>query len=140
MRALTIHEPYASLLVKGIKPFEFRSWNTNIRGPVAIHSALKPMDEAGKELAFKYQIDPEYGKVLGAVNILSSTLVSEVSGMKCTLIGDRVLFFTPEQLRMGYSDFGDYQYAWYVEPVVEFAEPFPAKGQQGFWNWDERTV
>jgi len=40
MKALTIHQPYASLLACGAKKYETRSWATNYRGPIAIHAGL----------------------------------------------------------------------------------------------------
>ncbi|HEX4214728.1 MAG TPA: ASCH domain-containing protein [Candidatus Dormibacteraeota bacterium] len=38
MRALTIRQPWASLIVAGIKDVENRSWRTNHRGPLLIHA------------------------------------------------------------------------------------------------------
>lgn len=39
MKALTIWQPWASLLADGEKRFETRSWATSYRGPIAIHAA-----------------------------------------------------------------------------------------------------
>jgi hypothetical protein len=36
--------------------------------------------------------------------------------------------------------FGDYstgRYAWILTLISPLAEPIPAKGKQGFWEWDE---
>lgn len=38
MKALTIKEPWASLIINGYKKYEFRSWKTNYRGKVLIHA------------------------------------------------------------------------------------------------------
>ena len=38
MRALTIRQPWSSLIVAGIKDVENRSWRTNHRGPLLIHA------------------------------------------------------------------------------------------------------
>ena len=43
MKAITIRQPWASLIASGTKKYETRSWKTNYRGPIAIH--------AGKETA-----------------------------------------------------------------------------------------
>lgn len=40
MKALTIWQPWASLLVSGQKKYETRSWATAYRGPIAIHAAM----------------------------------------------------------------------------------------------------
>lgn len=40
LRALTIHQPWASLIVGGVKDVENRSWPTTHRGPMLIHAGL----------------------------------------------------------------------------------------------------
>ena len=42
---LTMHQPWASLLIKGIKIHEGRVWNSNFRGRLWIHSSSKAPDE-----------------------------------------------------------------------------------------------
>lgn len=39
MKALTLHQPWASLIAIGAKRIETRSWSTSYRGPLAIHAA-----------------------------------------------------------------------------------------------------
>lgn len=39
MKALSLTQPWASLIAIGAKRVETRSWSTNHRGPVAIHAA-----------------------------------------------------------------------------------------------------
>lgn len=41
MKAITIWQPWASLISCGIKKYETRSWPTKYRGPIAIHAAAK---------------------------------------------------------------------------------------------------
>lgn len=38
MKALTIRQPWASLIALGVKTIETRSWKTDYRGPLAIHA------------------------------------------------------------------------------------------------------
>lgn len=50
MKALTVYQPWASLIVAGAKPFEFRKWNFVERYPkmlgqrIVIHASAKLMD------------------------------------------------------------------------------------------------
>jgi len=39
IRCLSVHSPWAGLLVAGLKPVECRSWATDYRGPLVIHAA-----------------------------------------------------------------------------------------------------
>lgn len=41
MKALSIKQPWASLIVHGIKDIENRTWKTNYRGRIYIHSSIK---------------------------------------------------------------------------------------------------
>jgi hypothetical protein len=41
IKALTIRQPSAELILRGRKPFELRSWKTKYRGPLVIHAAGK---------------------------------------------------------------------------------------------------
>jgi hypothetical protein len=44
MKAITILQPFASLIACGAKKIETRSWPTKYRGPIAIHAGAKPLD------------------------------------------------------------------------------------------------
>ena len=41
MKAITIKQPWASLIVSGLKDIENRTWKTNFRGRVLIHAGMK---------------------------------------------------------------------------------------------------
>jgi hypothetical protein len=62
MRALTLHQPWASLVALGAKAIETRSWPTSHRGPLAIHAA--------KSLAGLRTIECDYedGWAVGALD------------------------------------------------------------------------
>ena len=136
MRALTIHEPWASLIMAGQKRFETRGRKTNVRGPLAIHAARKPMSEEGIRLAVKYGITPQYGMVLGVVNLKSCTFSSMNSDEK--VISNYLNRASNFHQELELGDFSHGRYAWEMEVSEKFETPIPAKGQQGFWNWDER--
>lgn len=38
MKAITIKQPFASLIAAEIKEYEFRTWKTNYRGEILIHA------------------------------------------------------------------------------------------------------
>lgn len=65
MKALTIWQPWASLLACGAKRYETRSWATKYRGPIAIHAAVKdpckllPLGKGAFERFVQQEIDAE---------------------------------------------------------------------------------
>lgn len=43
MKTISIRQPFASLICRGIKTIENRSWKTNYRGKLLIHASGKPI-------------------------------------------------------------------------------------------------
>ncbi|KLU66734.1 ASCH domain protein [Desulfosporosinus acididurans] len=135
MRALTLWQPWASLMAEKHKKIETRGWSTKIRGEVAIHAARKPVIETMKLMApktlrtinnllFPFALERlPVGCVLATGNLVD-----------CKLIDDAFL----ETLSEKELPLGDYtlgRYAWIFEDIQSFQSPFPAKGAQGFWDW-----
>ena len=42
MKALSLRQPWASLIANGHKTIETRTWRTRYRGPLAIHASMRP--------------------------------------------------------------------------------------------------
>lgn len=55
IRVLAVRQPWASLIVEGLKTIEVRPRNTNIRGPVAIYAG-KPVPSSAEEEHFMRSI------------------------------------------------------------------------------------
>lgn len=47
MKTITVKQPWASLIVEGIKDIENRTWKTNFRGRVLVHAAAKQCEVKG---------------------------------------------------------------------------------------------
>jgi len=45
MKCLSIMQPYASLILAGMKQYETRHWRTSHRGPLGIHASRRTTDE-----------------------------------------------------------------------------------------------
>lgn len=58
MKALTLHQPYATLLAIGRKRIETRGWATTYRGPIAIHAGAKAPADG-------FRIAADYANVTG---------------------------------------------------------------------------
>ena len=130
MKAITLWQPWATLVAVGAKPFETRSWSTHYRGLLAIHAA-----KTGKDIA-QYRGRPKIEQALARGGYCFETLPLGV--VVCTARLEDVL---PAEMvaRQGLADdFGDYspgRFAWHLVDVRPLAEPQPATGRQGFWEW-----
>ena len=119
MKALSIRQPYAWLIVNGFKDIENRSWKTFHRGPVLIH-ASKAM--ARDEYAFAHCLAEEQGIVLPPIEELErGGIVGRVNIVDCVDKDPSPWFF------------GEYGF------LLEKAAPLPFQpctGRLGFFNPD----
>lgn len=125
MKAITIKQPWASLIVHGIKDIENRSWRTNFRGRVLIHSSakgdiakfgclqpnrrLKVLNTPMSHICFN---DLPFGSIIGSVEIVD-----------CVQNHPSI-----------WADKGAYN--WVLANPVLFKKPIPAKGRLSFWEYD----
>jgi hypothetical protein len=70
IKALTIRQPWAELILRGRKPYELRSWRTNYRGLLVIHAAAKINAENARRLG----LNPE--KLIAGAFVGVAILVS----------------------------------------------------------------
>ena len=79
MKAISIRQPWAWLIVNGYKDIENRTWNTKYRGPVLVHAGTHKPTEEEWRTAMRVAISQgitlpkpknlEYGGVVGVVTI-----------------------------------------------------------------------
>src|SRR5262245_23921031 len=73
MKALSIRQPWASLVVMGHKDVENRSWQTNYRGPLLIHAGLAHANGAFESIEKRYGLrllDLPRGGIIGSVELV----------------------------------------------------------------------
>ena len=79
MKTLTINQPFATLIVEGLKEYEFRTWKTNYRGEILIHAGKGVDKKAMKKyeyLGLEYPIDDNARKILKEKNsIIYSNII-----------------------------------------------------------------
>lgn len=120
MRALTICQPYAHLIVIGEKRVENRLWHTRYRGPLAIHAG-KSLEWMGGE---KPPPDMAFGAIVGIADIVDCIDIFEIQignyDEKYPWIADHKHVHGP--------------WCFVLENVRHINVPVPWKGAQGFWN------
>lgn len=147
MKALTIQQPWATLIALGEKRFETRSRKTNIRGRIAIHAGKKINIEACNQVAIMLTLS-KYG--YDASNLPTGAVIATVDLIDCHKVtADYMSMYDEEKAgtetgRLIEGDewwLGDYtegRHAWELSNVKQI-EPIPAKGQQGWWNWESEV-
>lgn len=135
MRVLTIRQPYATLLMQGLKQFETRSWTTPYRGPLVIHAAANGSRIYGDQLRrLEKRLNLMPTALMGQEYPLGA-LLGVVELVECLPISPRLIqALTPIEKYLGwYSDGG---FVWDLARAgrVRFAEPIPCAGRQGLWT------
>lgn len=129
MKAITLHQPWASLVAVGAKKIETRSWPTKYRGPLAIHSGKAQNVSGGGYVLEKAELygivipEMQYGAVIAIADLVDCIEMTREFIINIT---------SPEWY------FGEYQvgrYAWILANIRQI-EPVPATGRQGLWNWE----
>jgi len=135
MKALTILQPWATLIASGAKAIETRAWWTAYRGPLAIHAgATLRLDcrELCAEAPFRSALrragitDPRalpLGKVLAVAELVD-----------CYKIWPSRLA-SPSIAECAFGDFTPGRYAWCLGNVRALRTPIAAVGHQGLWEW-----
>ncbi|CAN1271161.1 Activating signal cointegrator 1 [Linum perenne] len=136
---LTMHQPWASLLVHGIKRIEGRSWPAPLRGRLWIHAAgkfpeqetIKAMEEFYREIYalngitdIKFPQHYPVSRLLGCVEIVGCLKRDELASWEAI----------PEGVRVeGQTDF-----CWLCEHPQRLLVPFEMRGYQGVYNLERK--
>ena len=76
MKALTIKQPWAQLIIEGYKKYEFRSWKTKYRGKILIHAGMS-LERAMANRFKDYNLEYTNGAIIGEAVIEDCILVDE---------------------------------------------------------------
>lgn len=118
MRAFSVRQPWAWLIVRGIKDIENRTWRTNYRGEVLIHAG-KRMDREGLAWARAMAYFPgiefprvfPLGGIVGAAEIVDCVSASKSSWFEgpwgFVMRGAREVEFRECPGRLGIWEMGD---------------------------------
>ena len=124
MKALTIKQPWASLIIDGYKKYEFRSWKTNYRGRIYIHAGLG-IDLDMLERFELYNLKYPSG-IIGEATLVDCIEVTEE-------FNNELLKINPIVYRK--SNYKQ-TYAWKLIDIKKYDAPLPVKGKLGLWNYD----
>jgi hypothetical protein len=118
-KALSVRQPWASMIVWGLKTIEVRSWSTEYRGELFIH-ASKRIDQRASDL---FELDKlPLGCLIGSVQLLS---VDPLTSELWTELADEHFQVGPFQ-----SGF----YAWRLTDPKSLTEPIPYIGERGLFQ------
>jgi len=144
MKALSIKQPWASLIAHGIKDIENRTWRIHFRGKVYIHASGTPAVKAGKTWTIytKEQHDLihlKYDALVLKSEFETSRIIGEVEIIDC-VINHPSIWSEKTEVR-GKTIEGETLYKgkpiynWVLANPVLYDKPiFNVKGKLSFWE------
>lgn len=132
MKALTLWQPWATLVAIGAKRVETRSWATSYRGPLAIHAAAstKGLEACSHE--------PFRGTLESFGFVSPFTLPHMAIVATCELVDilpTEDIRDVLESRELAFGNYGNGRFAWLLENVYLLNPVVRTKGAQGLWNW-----
>ena len=163
MRAITIYQPWASLIAVRAKKYETRSWQTRYRGKIAIHAAKTDKYMRDYDVlsilpeGWAMESNPPYPDLMMAKDVPLGAVIATAELIGCWRIdslgrgalttdyfarlsmcncgGDRSITTRVSGYELLFGDFEEGRYAWELANVQMLPEPMPCRGRQGLWDW-----
>jgi len=136
MKALTIKQPWASLIAHGIKDVENRTWKTNYRGRIYIHASTPR----------KFKVDLTDDQTRLALPVLQTAMegtmafgaiIGEVDIVDCVLNHPSIWAEKSMASKDWQKEGNLYVYNWVLANPVLYDEPIlEVKGKLSFWEFD----
>lgn len=160
MKALTLTQPWATLVAIAAKKFETRSWYTSYRGQLAIHASrevdrgaslwydgevLDVLTRAGFILPAEHEGIFDFERVpktiagrfpLSAVVAIVDLVACERTGAcECWRLVEVPPCMIHGPLEHLVGDLSPGRFAWKLENVRRVEPPVLARGARGLWDW-----
>jgi len=124
MKALSLKQPWAELVVAGKKTIEMRKWKTNFRGEFLIHASRSPDADGMKRFGFSDNSLP-LGFIVGR---------AELTGIKDYSIQGKEEFEKDKDKHLATLDWGEIGFL--LKNASRLDKPIPARGSLNFWDFE----
>ncbi len=144
MKALSLYQPWATLVVIGAKRIETRSWRTSYRGAISIHASSSRRNQA-RLLAYqkpfatwleRFEINPmelPFGAIIGTVKLFDCI---PITGGVPSL----PLEIWDAELEILLGDYSPGRWAWLLMDPQRLPQPVPCRGKMGLYRLDGPDV
>jgi len=167
MKALTLYQPWATLIAIGAKKVETRWWSTKYRGPLAIHAGklLNFINMRHPDCVLEGEIadrlnqyyndrnrkgEPDY-KIFRFQNYFplgEIVATCELVDIVCQelkfphgytpIIHSNGKQWVLSPEELAFGCYEPFRMLWLLSNIKKLEVPIPAKGHQGLWEWDEK--
>lgn len=141
MKCITLTAPWSWLVTWNLKQIETRSWRTNHRGLLGIHTAQSLAPIGGEAGLLDVCSRPWFREALIVMGITKPLAVPR--GVICGVCSVRDVRPTAELLpeieamELAFGDYSPNRYGWLLDGCARLTTPIKAKGAQGLWTWGD---
>lgn len=139
IRAITLTQPWASLIPLGAKHVETRSWKTSYRGQLLIHAGSTMPCPRGQRMELgEWSIERDTsglllrGPISWPYRLPQGAIVAIAQLTDCRLTE----YLTPDP----YGDYTPGRYGWSLGDVRRIPDPVSVKGSLGLWHPNVETL
>lgn len=133
MKAISLWQPWASLVVLGLKQYETRSWRCDFTGTLAVH-ASKRWDGELREMCL---YDEPFAGIFAELGVRPDglprgSLLGTVRLEGCLRTADALKVISTQEVRLG--DYGPGRWAWKLSRPRQLPAPAPWRGAMGLFD------
>jgi len=132
MKVLSVKQPWAYLLVSGIKDIENRPRRTHFRGHILIHASAKPVGNLKNDSTFSHVVNESQLNYLKSIDFKNWFMEDFAFG---AIIGSVEIVDCVENHPSIWAAEGQYHYV-IANPILFDTPMTGIKGQLGLWNYD----
>jgi len=127
VKALSIRQPWAELILQGRRTIEPRTWQTNYRGRIAIHAS----QTVGEEACVAYGLDP--------ARVARGALVGTAELVDILPLDERG-WETLRDQHLSLRDFPGPMFGWRLEDPQRLPQPIPMRGRMSLFNVPDEVI
>lgn len=140
LKALTLTQPWATLMAVGAKRIETRSWLTEYQGPLVIHAAkgfpqwaedecdYEPFSQTLNEAGYPWHPGTKHNRRhLPTGQVIAVGWLDRVERISTN--------YEVATLERTFGNYASGRYAWRFERIYRLTTPIDARGSLGLWNW-----
>ena len=131
-KVLSVRQPFATLLVSGIKDVENRGKKTNFRGTVLIHASATMHDRVAELKGVPgFKLSPVDRKILATSEVVALYPYAQMSA----IIGSVDIVDCVQDSKSDWAEEGSWH--WVCANAKLFEKPITGvKGKLGLWDWE----
>lgn len=130
MKAITIKQPFASLIAASLKEYEFRTWKTGYRGEILIHAG-KSIDKEAMQKFGHLKLEYPTGCIIAKATLTDCVRITD--SVRQELRNKNYLVYSGTTENPGWNGYG------FKLENVETMEPIFANGMLGLWEYDSEN-